>query len=86
MKGVIYMSTRKLWKEIQKEYPNMWVGLTDVEWDNSATVKSASVLYTEKDMTSNDMAIMTLQGKLEAARYTTPDNVASMGALTTVCR
>ncbi len=80
------MSTRKSWKEIQREYPNMWVGLTDVEWDNPATIKSATVLYTEEDMPSNEMAVLTLQGKLDATRYTTPDNVPSMGALTTVCR
>ena len=85
MKGVIYMSERKSWKEIQKEYPSMWVGLTQVEWDNPATVKSAVVLYTEKDMSSDDMAILAIQGKLDAARYTTPDESLDMGALTTIC-
>ena len=85
MKGMVCMEARKSWKEIQKEYPGMWVGLVQVEWDNPATVKSAVVLYTENDMSSDEMAVLAIQGKLDAARYTTPDENLDMGALTTTC-
>ena len=36
---------RLTWDEIVKQYPDQWVGLTDVERTNESTVKSAAVSY-----------------------------------------
>ncbi len=49
MKGVLVMvGTHLTIKEIEEQYPEQWVGLTDVEWDsqNDASILSANVKYT----------------------------------------
>lgn len=72
------MGERLTWAEIQKKYPDQWVGLVDVEWypDNTATVKSAIVKYTDKP--KDELTMMMLHGEVEA-RYTTPDNLFQLG-------
>ncbi len=40
------MPERLTWEEIKKQYPEQWLGLTEVEWKNSSNVKSAVVSYT----------------------------------------
>ena len=72
------MSERMTWDEIQKRFPDQWVGLVDVEWysDNVATVKSAIVKYTDKS--KDELTMMMLRGEIDA-RYTTPDNLFQLG-------
>jgi len=69
---------RMTWDEIQKKYPDQWVGLVDVEWcsDNSATVKTAIVKYIDKS--KDELTMMMLHGEVDA-RYTTPDNLFQLG-------
>lgn len=69
---------RLTWDEIQKKYPDQWVGLVDVEWcaDNSATVKTAIVKYVDKS--KDELTMMMLHGEVDA-RYTTPDNCFQLG-------
>ena len=72
------MNERMTWNEIQKRFPDQWVGLVDVEWysDNAATVKTAIVKYTDKS--KDELTMMMLRGEVDA-RYTTPDNLFQLG-------
>ncbi|MBD5436366.1 MAG: hypothetical protein HDR36_07650 [Treponema sp.] len=62
------------WSEIQKTYPNRWVGLKEVEFDG-ASVKRAIVVDSESSMDA--LTDKMLKGEL-IARYTTPNNVDCM--------
>lgn len=70
------MDNRLTWKEMQKRYPNQWVGLTDIEYeaDNDSTIKSAIVKYTDKSKDELTEMQIDTNGKL-IGRYTTPDDV-----------
>ena len=73
------------WKEIQKKYPNQWVGLINVAWKDDANVDKADVMYTDKDMTSDELAVLAITGKIDTAVYTTPSNESlSVGALMSI--
>ncbi len=69
------------WNDIQRTFPNQWVGLKNVTWKNSATVDTAEVCYTEQDLSSDDMALMAIRGDIDTAKNTTPDEGDSVGAL-----
>lgn len=71
---------RMTWTEIMEKYPNQWVGLTDVEWGNASTVKTAVVKYAGKS--KDEMLELQLDGDIQKSRYTTPNNVFSVGGLT----
>ena len=60
------------WKEIQAAYPDQWVGMTDVEW-NEGGVRSAVVKYTDK--TGNELLEMQFYDPTLYSKYTTPNNV-----------
>lgn len=68
------------WKEIQDKYPDTWIGLTNVEFEenNSSTIKSAVVKYTDKS--KNELTKLMIKGEI-IAKYTTPDNVFQLGAI-----
>ena len=74
------MENRMTWEEIQKKYPDQWVGLVDVEWcpDNTATVKSAVIKYTDKSKDELKMMQIQTHGEI-LGRYTTPDNIFQLG-------
>jgi hypothetical protein len=83
MEGVIFMTSRKMsWEEIQKKYPGTWVGLINVEWKNRATIDKAVVFCTDREKTTDEMALMTVQGELDTTCYTTPDETLNIGAVT----
>lgn len=69
---------RLTWEEIQKKYPDQWVGLVEVEYepDNNASIKSAIVKYTDKP--KGELTQMMLNGEI-ISRYTTPDNIFQLG-------
>lgn len=71
---------RMTWDEIMKKYPDQWVGLTDVEWDNASTVKAAVVKYSDKS--KDELFGMQLDGEIQTSEYTTPNNIFSVGGLT----
>ena len=74
------MEEKLTWEEIKEKYPDQWVGLVDVEYeeDNDATIKSAVVKYTDKS--KDELTIMQIQTKGELIGvYTTPDNVFQVG-------
>ena len=71
---------RMTWKEIQKKYPDQWVGLSDVKYvdDDGITIESAIVQYFDKPKA--DLTRMALRGEV-VSRYTTPDHVLQLGAV-----
>ena len=52
---------RMTWKEICARYPNQHVGLSDVEWDNGSTVKSAVVKYSNENSNRADIVRMAVK-------------------------
>ena len=57
-----FMEVRLTWEQIQKKYPNQWVGLTEVKYmdDDGISVESAVVKYTDK--TKGELTRMVLKG------------------------
>lgn len=74
------MDVRMTWEEIQKKYPDQWVGLIDVKYvdDDGISVESAVVKYTDKP--KSDLTRLALKGEI-ISRYTTPDNIFQMGMI-----
>lgn len=72
------MGERLTWEEIQERYPDMWLGLTDVEYvdDDGVSVESAIVKYTDK--TKDELLVMAFAGEI-VSKYSTPDNIAQVG-------
>lgn len=66
--------TRMTWAEIQNEYPDQWVGLTDVKYrnDDGISVESGIVKYVGRP--KGELTRKILEGEIDAV-YTTPDNV-----------
>ena len=69
------MDDRMSWDEIQKRYPDQWVGLTDVERDG-ITVLSAIVKYSDK--TKGELTMMQIDDDSLYSCYTCPDHLAPM--------
>lgn len=72
---------RLSWKEIQQTYPEQWVGLVNVEYEDNdgVSVKSASVKCIDK--TPEELGFLALDRKIEMPIYTTPDHKFQIGAL-----
>ena len=72
---------RMTWEEIVKEYPNMYVALTDV-YPSEYNIESAVVLHSEKDMSENDIMGGAFRGEWIVMGTTPEDNEhLSVGAL-----
>lgn len=72
------MQERMTWTEIKEKYPEQWVGLVDIDWENGATIRSAVVRYVGKN--SDELLKIKFNGELElVARYTSPDSLGPMG-------
>lgn len=69
---------RLTWEEIQKKYPQQWVGLVDVKYidDDGISVESAIVKYTDK--TKSELTRMVLRGEIDSC-YTDPDGLFQLG-------
>lgn len=79
---MVVTEERLTWSEIQEKYPEQWVGLVDVtfELDNSATIESAVVKYTDK--TKDELALMQVETRGELIGvYTTPDKALQSGVI-----
>lgn len=76
------MGEKLTWEEIQVQYPDQWVGLTEVEYEqgNKASIKSAVVKYADKPR--GELTRMMLDGEI-ISRYTTPDHIFQMGLVGT---
>ena len=73
------MEQRLTWEQIAQKYPDQWVGLTDIDWEDGANIRSAIVSYI--GMSSADLLRMQIKDRNIHATYTTPDNLAPMGTV-----
>lgn len=73
------MEQRLTWNEIAEKYPNQWVGLVDIDWEDGANIRSAIVKYTNKS--SSELVRMQIKDQSIHATYTTPDNLAPLGTV-----
>lgn len=39
---------RLTWNEIAEKYPDQWIGLSDIDWEDGANIRSAVVKFTGK--------------------------------------
>lgn len=71
---------RLTWEEIQKKYPQQWVGLVDVKYidDDGISVESAVIKYLNK--TKSELTRMAIRGEI-VSRYTTPDDIFQLGMI-----
>lgn len=70
---------RLTWKEIQKKYPDQYVGLIDVKKD-PVNLLTAIVYCSSSDTNEDDMHIMAYNGEI-SLEYTTLDDYIDMGAI-----
>ncbi len=72
------MGENMTWDEIEKKYPEQWLGLSDVIWENGATVQSAVVKYVGKS--SDELLKIKFSTEPDLlVRYTSPDSLGQMG-------
>ncbi|MCM1386921.1 MAG: hypothetical protein NC231_06315 [Bacillus sp. (in: Bacteria)] len=74
------MAERLTWEQIQKKYPDQWIGLTEVQYRNNdgISVESAVVKYTDK--TKAELTRMVLKGEI-ISRHTNPEGHLQLGAV-----
>lgn len=72
------MTERLTWEQIQKKYPNQWVGLVDVRYRNNdgISVEFAVVKYVDK--TKSELTRMVLKGEM-VSRHTNPEGHLQLG-------
>ena len=75
------LNERLTWKEIVEKYPDTWIGLTDIIWEDESNIKSAVAKFTDK--TKSELLSLVFKGELEYSCYTTPDNIFQLGAIIT---
>ncbi|MBD5508810.1 MAG: hypothetical protein HDR05_12405 [Lachnospiraceae bacterium] len=70
-------------EQMEKKYPNTWLGINNIKYqnDNGVTIESADVVYTDK--TASELGLMVLQGEDIQPLFTTPDEAFQLGGLTT---
>lgn len=71
------MGERLTWEEIKKKYPDRWVGLSEVDWEDAANVRSAVVKYTDKS--PGELLRRNFGGEDVYSLYTSPNNLGPMG-------
>ena len=65
-------------EQINTSYPNQWVGIRDVQYENGTRhIMSADVVYT--DRTASEIAEMTIRGEDIQPLFTTPDSCFPLG-------
>lgn len=67
---------RLTWKQIQEKYPDQWVGLVDIVWQDDSNIESAIVKYTDKS--KEELLVLQIRDEIFSC-YTTPDNVFQLG-------
>lgn len=66
-------------EQMEKKYPNQWLGINSIEYHDSdkRDIKSANVIYTDK--TASELGLMALHGDDIQPYFTTPDDVFQLG-------
>ncbi len=69
---------RLTWEQIQEQYPDQWVGLSDVQYmdNDGVSVESAVVKYADK--TKSELTRLVLKGEI-ISRHTNPDGHLQFG-------
>ena len=70
---------RLTWDEIVEKYPDKWVGLSNVDWENVSNVRSAVVLGASED--GEEFLGRQIAGEDVYTTFTTPDNLCQCGIL-----
>ena len=73
------MDKQMTWDEIEQAYPDRWVGLSKVEWEDDANVRSAVVLGGSE--TGDEFLGRQLNGEDVYTVYTTTNNLCPLGIL-----
>ena len=73
------MEKRMTWEEIEKTYPDKWVGLSKIDWEDESNVRSAIVEYVGD--TCGEALKKQLAGEDMFTVYTTPNNLCPLGIL-----
>lgn len=75
------MAERLTRDQMAEKYPNTWLGLSNIKYqnDDGVTLESAEVVYTDK--TASELGLMALQGEDVQPLFTTPDEVFQLGFL-----
>ena len=78
------INERLTWQQIMEQYPDTWVGLTDIHWEDESNIESAVVAYTDKS--KNELLRMIVNNGIEFSCYTTPDNCCQLGMIEVINR
>ena len=74
------MGRSMTWDEIEEKYPEQWLGLSNVDWENGATVRKAVVKYVGQS--SDELLKIKLTDEPDLlVRYTSPDMLGQMGMI-----
>ena len=65
--------SRLTWNEIKTKYPDKWVGMSNIEWKDSANISSAVVIGVADD--DEEFMLRACNGEDVFARYTSPNNL-----------
>ena len=78
IKGCDFTVERLTWEQIQEQYPDQWVGLSDVQYmdNDGVSVESAVVKYADK--TKSELTRLVLKGEI-ISRHTNPDGRLQFG-------
>lgn len=73
------MAERLTREQMAKKYPNTWLGLNNIKYqnDDGVTLESADVIYTDK--TSSELLKMQIAGTEGIIRWYTNDNGLPLG-------
>ena len=72
------LERRMTWAEMVATYPDQWIGVVDAEMDG-ADIRSGVVRYVGRDI--GDLTLMQIHDDNLISAYTTPDNLAPLGAV-----
>ncbi len=77
-KGCVFIVERLTWEQIQEQYPDQWVGLSEVQYmdNDGVSVESAVVKYADK--TKSELTRLVLKGEI-ISRHTNPDGHLQFG-------
>ena len=64
---------RLTWNEIAEKYPDQWIGLSDIDWEDAANIRSAVVKFTGKS--SSELLEMQIRTGNIQTIYTTLENL-----------
>ncbi len=79
-KEVDFMTERLTWEQIQKKYPDQWVGLVDVRYRNNDGISVESAVVKYMDKTKSELTRMVLNGEI-ISRHTNPEGHLQLGAV-----